>query len=154
MRAAPRQSGARDPARSRDDVSHCLPASLFRLELRSCGACRRRRPHLMLARSIGLALLLTTAALASAGHLSYPKATRGDVVTDYHGVKVPDPYRWMEDIDSPATRAWVEAEDKLSRDYLSSLPQRDAIARRLRQIWNFERWTAPVKRGQYWFYSH
>jgi prolyl oligopeptidase len=108
----------------------------------------------MLSRALVLTLLFATVALASAGHLSYPAAARDDVVTDYHGVKVPDPYRWMEDIDSPATRAWVEAEDKLSRDYLSSLPDRDAIARRLRQIWNFERWTAPVKRGQYWFYSH
>ncbi len=108
----------------------------------------------MLLRSIGFALLLATAALASTGHLGYPAAARGDVVTDYHGVKVPDPYRWMEDIDSPATRAWVEAEDKLSRDFLSSLPERDAIAQRLRQIWNFERWSAPVRHGHYWFYTH
>jgi prolyl oligopeptidase len=108
----------------------------------------------MLSRSIVLTILFATVALASAGHLSYPAAARGDVVTDYHGVRVPDPYRWMEDIDSPATRAWVEAEDKLSRDYLSSLPDRDAIAQRLRQIWNFERWTPPVRRGRYWFYSH
>jgi prolyl oligopeptidase len=109
----------------------------------------------MFARTIGLALLFATVGLASAGHpLPYPAAPRGNVVTDYHGMKVADPYRWMEDIDSPATRAWVEAEDKLSRGYLSSLPERDAIAQRLRQIWNFERWSAPVRHGPYWFYTH
>src|ERR1700741_2359550 len=95
--------------------------------------------------------LFATAALATTGHmLSYPSANRDEVVADYHGVKVSDPYRWMEDIDSPATRAWVEAEGKLSRDYLNAIPGRDAIAGRLRQIWNFERWSPPEHHGHYW----
>ncbi|MDB6091672.1 MAG: prolyl oligopeptidase Serine peptidase family [Gammaproteobacteria bacterium] len=106
-------------------------------------------------RRLTLASLTAAVALANAGvPLSYPAATPGDVSGDYHGVKVPDPYRWMEDIDSPGTRAWVEAEDKLSRNYLNALPRRDAIAQRLRQIWNFERWSAPEKHGRYWFYTH
>jgi prolyl oligopeptidase len=102
------------------------------------------------------AAIVSAVALATTGHFSiaYPSATRGDVVTDYHGVKVPDPYRWLEDIDSPPTRAWVEAEDKLSRDYLKSLPEREAIAQRLRQIWNFERWSAPSRHGHHWLYTH
>lgn len=109
----------------------------------------------MRSRWIGLVSLFATAALATTGGLfTYPAATRGDVITDYHGVKVPDPYRWMEDIDAPATRTWVEAEDRLSRDYLQSLPDRGAIAQRLRQIWNFERWSAPERHGRYWFYTH
>jgi prolyl oligopeptidase len=104
---------------------------------------------------IVLAALFATVALATTGQpLSYPAATRGDVIADYHGVKVPDPYRWMEDIDSPATRAWVAAEDKLSRGYLDALPGRDAIAQRLRRIWDFERWSAPARHGHYWFYTH
>jgi len=99
--------------------------------------------------------LFATVALATNGHpLSYPPARRGDVVTDYHGVKVADPYRWMEDIDSPQTRSWVEAEDKLSREYLDAIPGRDAILERLRKIWNYERWSAPQHYGHYWFYSH
>jgi prolyl oligopeptidase len=98
---------------------------------------------------------LTAVAFASASQpLSYPSATRGDVTTEYHGMKVADPYRWMEDIDSPATRSWVEAEGKLSRDYLDALPGRDAIVKRLRQIWNFERWSPPERHGKYWFYTH
>ena len=83
----------------------------------------------MLSRFI-LMSLFATVALAMTGHpLSYPAATRDHVVTDYHGVKVPDPYRWMEDIDSPATRAWVEAEGQLSHDYLDAIPGRDFIFR-------------------------
>ncbi len=104
---------------------------------------------------IGLASLVATVALAATAQtLTYPSATRGDVSSDYHGVKVPDPYRWMEDIDSPATRTWVEAEDKLSRDYLAALPGRAAIAARLKEIWNYERWGAPARHGHYWFYTH
>jgi len=102
-----------------------------------------------------LVSLFATVALATTGHpLSYPAATRDPVITDYHGVKVPDPYRWMEDIDSPATRAWVEAEGKLSHDYLDAIPGREAIVERLRQIWNFERWSSPEHHGHYWFYTH
>ncbi len=109
----------------------------------------------MRTRWIVLAGAFATAALATtAQHLVYPNAAPGDVTTDYHGVQVSDPYRWMEDIDSPATRAWVEAEDKLSRDYLQALPARNGIAQRLRQIWNFERWSAPAHHGRYWFYTH
>jgi prolyl oligopeptidase len=108
----------------------------------------------MLSRFVLLSLFATVA-LATTGHmLSYPAASRDSVVADYHGVKIPDPYRWMEDIDSPATRAWVEAEDKLSRDYLNAIPGREAIAERLRQIWNFERWSPPEHHGRYWFYTH
>ena len=104
---------------------------------------------------IGLASLVATVALATTAQtLTYPTAPRGDVSSDYHSVKVPDPYRWMEDIDSPATRTWVEAEDKLSRDYLAALPGRAAIAARLKEIWNYERWGAPARHGHYWFYTH
>ncbi|HEY6483526.1 MAG TPA: prolyl oligopeptidase family serine peptidase [Steroidobacteraceae bacterium] len=86
--------------------------------------------------------------------LAYPPAMRSDHVDVYHGVKVPDPYRWMEDIDSPQTRAWVQAQAALSARYLSSIPYRDPIDRRLQQIWNFERWTPPERFGRYWFYLH
>jgi prolyl oligopeptidase len=106
-------------------------------------------------RWIVLPLLIATVALATTGQpISYPAASTGTVVSDYHGVKVPDPYRWMEDIDSPATRAWVEAEGKLSRAYLDALPGRAEIAARLKQVWNFERWGAPVRYGHYWLYTH
>jgi prolyl oligopeptidase len=86
--------------------------------------------------------------------LSYPAAPRGNQVDDYHGTKVADPYRWMEEVDSAPTRTWVEAEAKLTSDYLAAIPGRERIMRRLKQIWNFERWGAPEKHGGVWFYSH
>ena len=105
---------------------------------------------------VALSFLLAagTAFAAAPARLSYPPAVRGDVVDEYHGVQVPDPYRWMEDIDSPQTRAWVEAEAKQSSDYLAAIPGRDRIAARMRRIWNFERWSAPEKHGKWWIYSH
>ena len=57
-------------------------------------------------------------------------------------------------IDSPATRAWVEAEGKLSRAYLDALPKHAEFSARLKEIWNFERWTAPVRHGNHWLYTH
>ncbi|MGD0505473.1 MAG: prolyl oligopeptidase family serine peptidase [Steroidobacteraceae bacterium] len=86
--------------------------------------------------------------------LIYPTAPRGNQVDDYHGTKVPDPYRWMEDVDSAPTRTWVEAQAKLTSDYLAAIPGRERILERLKQIWNFERWGAPEKHGGVWFYSH
>jgi len=86
--------------------------------------------------------------------LHYPSAAVGDQIDDYHGIKVADPYRWMEDVDSPATRAWVQTEAKLTSSYLAAIPGRDRIAQRLKEIWNFERWNAPEKHGAAWFYTH
>ncbi len=91
---------------------------------------------------------------ATVARIDYPSARRGDQVDSYHGVAVADPYRWMEDVDSPETRAWVEAEAKLTSGYLASIPGRDRIARRLTEIWNYERWSAPEKHGPRWFYTH
>ncbi len=104
------------------------------------------------------AVILTAAAAPSAEPpavaLAYPAAERGSQVDDYHGTKVADPYRWMEDIDAPETRAWVEAERKLTDDYLAAIPARQKVLERLKQVWNFERWTPPQRYGAWWFYSH
>ncbi len=100
------------------------------------------------------ALAVTTPASALPEPLSYPPAPRGSQVDDYHGIKVPDPYRWLEDIDSARTGAWVDAEGRLSREFLDAIPGRSAIAERLRNIWNFERWTPPIRRGENWFFTH
>lgn len=91
---------------------------------------------------------------AQAAPLAYPPAQRGEVVDRYHGVQVPDPYRWMEDIDAPQTRAWVEAEAALSSGYLAAIPGRRQLQQRMRRLWNFQRWSAPEKHGGHWFYLH
>ena len=85
--------------------------------------------------------------------LKYPQADRGDHVDHYHGTQVADPYRWLEEIDSSQTRSWVQAQRALSSGYLAALPQRAQIGERLQTIWNFERWTVPVKHGPNWFYT-
>lgn len=92
-------------------------------------------------------------AASSAAKLSYPDAARGDQVDDYHGEKVADPYRWLEDVDSAQTKTWVEAENKLTFGYLEHIPQRAEIKERLTQLWNFERFGLPVKRGGKYFYT-
>jgi len=84
---------------------------------------------------------------------NYPVARKSDQVDDYHGVKIADPYRWLEDLDSPETRAWVEAENKLTFGFLESIPERSAIKDRLTKLWNYEKYGIPFKEGHHYFYT-
>jgi prolyl oligopeptidase len=101
----------------------------------------------------GSASPAASSAASTAPKLTYPAAPRSEQVDDYHGEKVADPYRWLEDVDSAQTKAWVEAENKLTFGYLEQIPQRAAIKERLTQLWNFERYGVPVKRGGKFFYT-
>lgn len=83
----------------------------------------------------------------------YPQARRSDQVDDYHGLEVADPYRWLEDPDSEETRAWIEAENKLTFAYLKQIPQRDAIEKRLTKLWNYEKYGVPSQHGGRYFYT-
>src|ERR1700686_4566984 len=83
---------------------------------------------------------------------SYPPAARGSQVDVYNGVRIAERDRWLEDTNSPETKAWVEAENKLSDSFLASIPERPAIKNRLTQIWNFARFSAPFKEGGRYFY--
>ena len=83
----------------------------------------------------------------------YPPARKADHVDDYHGVKVADPYRWLEDLDSEETRDWVEAENKLTFSFLNSIPARSNIKDRLTKLWNYEKYGIPFKEGNRYFYS-
>ncbi len=84
---------------------------------------------------------------------NYPEARKSDQTDDYHGVKVADPYRWLEDLDSAETRAWVEAENKLSFGFLESIPQRTPIKERLTRLWNYEKYGIPFREGNRYFYT-
>jgi prolyl oligopeptidase len=84
---------------------------------------------------------------------NYPPARKSDQVDDYHGVKVADPYRWLEDLDSEETRAWVDAENKLSFSYLAAIPARTALKDRLTKLWNYEKYGTPFKEGNRYFYA-
>jgi prolyl oligopeptidase len=95
----------------------------------------------------------TTAMKAHApSKISYPESPRGDQVDDYHGVRVADPYRWLEDLDSDATRAWVAAENRVTSSYLAALPARPALEQRLTELWNYERFGVPARHGERYFF--
>ncbi len=98
----------------------------------------------------------TLAALIStpASPFNYPPAHTVDQVDDYFGTQVPDPYRWMEDVDSPEVKSWVDAENTLTQSYLAQIPGREQLQTRITELTNFERYTAPVKRGSRYFYAH
>ena len=89
-----------------------------------------------------------------AERIEYPKTVRVDQVDELHGVKVADPYRWLEaDIrQSPEVAAWVEAQNKVTFAFLESIPERAAIRRRLTELWNFPRYSLPTKEGGKYFY--
>ena len=101
-----------------------------------------------------LLLIMTFVSTAQTLPLTYPQPRRGDQVDDYHGTKVSDPYRWLEDTDSPETHAWVEVENKVTFGYLEQLPYRQAIRDRLTKLWNYERFTTPAQYGGRYFFQH
>jgi prolyl oligopeptidase len=82
-----------------------------------------------------------------------PETRRGDVVDDHFGTKVPDPYRWLEDDRSPETEAWVRAQNEVTRAFLDAAPGRDVLRGRLTALWDYERFSPPVKRGGRYFYA-
>lgn len=78
---------------------------------------------------------------------------KGDVVDDYHGAKVADPYRWLEDPQSEETNAWVEEQNEVTFAYLKSIPYREQIRERLTELWDYPRYSAPYKKGGRYFFS-
>jgi prolyl oligopeptidase len=84
------------------------------------------------------------------GKLSYPVSKKGDVVEDYFGTKVADPYRWLENNDSPEVASWVEAQNKVTFEYLDRIPYRKAVYERLMKLYNYPKIGAPSRRGE-WF---
>ena len=75
----------------------------------------------------------------------YPEAPKSEIVDDYHGETVADEYRPLEELDTPATRAWIEAENALTEEYLAGAPRREAIRERLTSLWDYERFTTPFR---------
>lgn len=114
-------------------------------------------------RTFVLALLGSTVACAAgtqgksmeqeATGFDYPPSPRGDVVDDYNGTAVPDPYRWLESPDSEATVAWVKAQNAVTLPYLNAMPSRSAYEDRLTTLWNYERYSIPSERGGRFFFS-
>ena len=117
--------------------------------------------HLTLAAAVAAAFLSFGATSAIAAPtcdtggvpLNYPVAKKVDQTDDYHGTRVADPYRWLEDANSAETKAWVDAENQVTQSYLAQIPQREAIRQRLTQLWNYERYSVPFKEGGRYFFS-
>ena len=86
-------------------------------------------------------------------NLDYPKTRKADQVDDYHGIKVADPYRWLEDDNSAETLAWVKAENQVTLDYLQKIPYRSQLKQRLEELYNYPKYGIPSRSGAYYFWS-
>lgn len=100
--------------------------------------------------AIVLLFILMTQTVGNA--MTYPVTKTVDQVDIYHGVKVADPYRWLENPDADDTKAWVDAQNKVTFEYLNQLPDRERIQKRLTELWNYEKYGMPFKRGERYFY--
>ena len=92
--------------------------------------------------------------IATAQSLTYPETRKdGSIIDDYHGTKVADPYRWLEDDNSDETKAWVKSQNEVTFGYLKAIPQRAKIRERLEKAWNYERTGVPFEHGGKWFFN-
>ena len=84
--------------------------------------------------------------------LKYPQTKKVNTVDTYFGTEISDPYRWLEDDRSKETEAWVKAQNEVTFNYLNKIPFRENFKKRLEEIWNYEKYSAPFKRGEYTYY--
>lgn len=96
-----------------------------------------------------LAALMPVVALA----VNYPASKTVDQVDDYYGTKVADPYRWLEDIDSPETKAWVKAQNECTDAALAQMPEVAQVRARLTELWNYPRTSVPFKEAGWYFFT-
>jgi prolyl oligopeptidase len=104
---------------------------------------------------LGLLSVLSVApTVAQQPKITYPQTRQGAQVDDYHGVKVADPYRWLEDDvrTSKKVAGWVAEENKITSKYLDAIPQRQKILKRLTELWNYEKYSSPMKEDGRYFY--
>ena len=84
---------------------------------------------------------------------TYPVSRKSSVIDEIHGIKVPDPYRWLEDLDSEETRQWIEEQNKVTFEFLEKIPDREKIRERLTQLWDYEKYGVPHREGKRYFFS-
>ncbi len=110
---------------------------------------RRFRFCLLLASAV----LVAIATLAQQARLEYPPTRTVDTIDTYGSVKVPDPYRWLEDLDSKEVADWVKAENSVTMPYLAALPGRDVFRERITALYNYARTSVPFWEGGRWWYT-
>ena len=93
-----------------------------------------------------LSSMMILSACQPKSKLTYPVAEKDNTVDNYFGTEVPDPYRWLENDTSQATAAWVEAQNKITNEYLAKIPFRDQLKQRLTDLVNYERIGIPQKK--------
>lgn len=98
-------------------------------------------------------LFLILAPFISLAQLQYPETKKTDVVEDYHGTKVTDPYRWLEDDNSEETKAWVQEQNKVTFNYLDKIPYRAQWLKRLEEVNNYPKYSSPGRKGEYYYFS-
>jgi len=103
--------------------------------------------------AVAMSSAVSAPQLAAQSTLHYPIARKGDQSDNYFGKSVADPYRWLEDTDSPETKQWVEAENALTFQYLSTIPERSSIKEQLTRVWNYPKYAVPIKRGKDYFFT-
>jgi prolyl oligopeptidase len=85
---------------------------------------------------------------------SYPDSPRSQVVDEMHGVQVPDPYRWLEEIDAEQTRDWIAAQNRVTFTYLEQIAARNGIRQRVTELWDYEKVGVPLTRGGRYFFTY
>jgi prolyl oligopeptidase len=104
-------------------------------------------------RSALLIVLMCATSLFAQSSVKYPQPRKGDVADNYFGTTVADPYRWMEDLNAPELKQWVDAENAVTFKYLDSLPVRDVLKKRITELWDYPKVTMPRYEGRHWFYN-
>ena len=84
--------------------------------------------------------------------ITYPETKHVPHVDNYFGTEVPDPYRWLEDMESQEVKEWVDAQNEVTFNYLESIPYREKIKERLTELWDYPRYSAPFKSGENFFF--
>ena len=99
-----------------------------------------------------MAVLFASACTTTYMSMKYPTTRKSDQVDDYHGVKIADPYRWLEDPDTAESRAWIDAQTKVTDAWATNLPHLGQIRSRIAELWNYERYGVPFRQGPRYFY--
>jgi len=96
---------------------------------------------------------VTVITVAHTQSRTYPTSKKVDVVDDYFGTKIADPYRWLEDLNAAEVKAWIDAQNAVTFKYLETLPLREPLRTRITELWNYARVSTPYYKGGRWFYS-
>ncbi|HJP50350.1 MAG TPA: hypothetical protein QF611_04900, partial [Pseudomonadales bacterium] len=94
----------------------------------------------------------STPATTASSEIEYPVTRKGDVVDEYFGRKIPDPYRWLEDDRSDETGEWIRAQNAVTFGYLNQIPYRTKLRDRLKKLWDYEKVSAPFKEGNFTYF--